>query len=398
MKQASGSRKKTRDTREPGGDAVYRRLRDEIDRRMPLGFPESPEGSEIELLQRLFTAEEAEIALHLSALSEPVSRIHRRAAKAGIAVTRERLGEMLLALAKRGVISGSRLASGKPRFSLAQFAIGIFEYQVDRLTPETARLFHDYMSGTYKDEFARSDRPRQMRTVPVGKSVTPEMHTASYENIETIIKGLPEPLAVMNCVCRQSKDLLGEPCRLSPIRECCMMFGSAAESFLEKGVPSARRITRGELSALLETFRKEEFVLHPENARNPIFMCACCGCCCDALGGYKLFPRPADIAASGFFAGVDTARCTGCGACLKRCPMDAISLKEKKAEVDSGRCVGCGLCAGSCRPAAITLTRKETASAPPRTHDALYRRILYKKTGPLKFITILLKLLTLRKV
>ncbi|MBN1534487.1 MAG: 4Fe-4S binding protein [Spirochaetes bacterium] len=254
------------------------------------------------------------------------------------------------------------------------------------------------MRGPFRKEFAREDRPRQMRTVPVEQSVAPGRSVPSYDSIREIVEDLPEPLAVMHCVCRQSKDLLGEPCGRSPIRECCMMFGSAAESVLQKGIPSARRITRAELTGLLDLFQEAGFVLQAENARRPVFLCACCPCCCDALAGYRFFPRPSDIVASNYLAAVDPLRCSGCGACVKRCPMDAVAITEGTAHVDEGRCIGCGVCVAACRPGAIALKMKDRAAVPPATHDALYRTILLKKVGMAGFLKLLLKLVTLRKV
>lgn len=40
--------------------------------------------------------------------------------------------------------------------------------------------------------------------------------------------------------------------------------------------------------------------------------------------------------------------CEGCGKCVARCPMSALTLAENKAVVDSARCVLCGYCASVC--------------------------------------------------
>ena len=56
---------------------------------------------------------------------------------------------------------------------------------------------------------------------------------------------------------------------------------------------------------------------------------------------------------AGFLQTGNKAACTACGACLQRCPHDAIRMKEDEfgfvfPEVDSGRCVHCGLCEKVC--------------------------------------------------
>jgi len=48
--------------------------------------------------------------------------------------------------------------------------------------------------------------------------------------------------------------------------------------------------------------------------------------------------------------------CTGCGACLKACPAEAISGKKKKPhEIDEAKCIKCGACMESCKFDAITV-------------------------------------------
>lgn len=56
-------------------------------------------------------------------------------------------------------------------------------------------------------------------------------------------------------------------------------------------------------------------------------------------------------------ARVDAGRCTGCGACLDACPLNAISLWGI-ARVDSKRCAGCGRCVNHCPAGAIFLAEE----------------------------------------
>ena len=64
---------------------VYRQLQIHLDS-MPIPFPESETGLDIKLLQHFFTPEEAKIALELSALPEPINRIHKRLKGTGISL------------------------------------------------------------------------------------------------------------------------------------------------------------------------------------------------------------------------------------------------------------------------------------------------------------------------
>jgi len=49
-------------------------------------------------------------------------------------------------------------------------------------------------------------------------------------------------------------------------------------------------------------------------------------------------------------------KCTGCGACLKLCPQQAIRGEPKKLHIiDSAKCVRCGICRDACPFEAITV-------------------------------------------
>ena len=47
-------------------------------------------------------------------------------------------------------------------------------------------------------------------------------------------------------------------------------------------------------------------------------------------------------------------KCTGCGACLRRCPADAVAGEKKQPHViDDSKCVRCGVCADACKFGAV---------------------------------------------
>jgi ferredoxin len=72
----------------------------------------------------------------------------------------------------------------------------------------------------------------------------------------------------------------------------------------------------------------------------------------------KLHPQPASIVSSPYIAVHDDAICSGCGTCIDRCQMEAITVPNGVAEVDLDRCIGCGLCVSTCDTGAMTLVRK----------------------------------------
>ena len=84
---------------------VYRQLQRHIDS-MPIPFPESKSGLDIKLLKHFFTPEEAEIAIELSALPEPINRIHKRLKGTGISLNE--LENTLDKMVEKGSILGGK--------------------------------------------------------------------------------------------------------------------------------------------------------------------------------------------------------------------------------------------------------------------------------------------------
>jgi len=71
---------------------------------------------------------------------------------------------------------------------------------------------------------------------------------------------------------------------------------------------------------------------------------------------------------------VDATRCTGCGACVKVCPVGAIALMDGKARVDEELCTGCGACVGVCPEDAIQpVIHGELIPAPARPVPTAYQ-------------------------
>ena len=50
---------------------------------------------------------------------------------------------------------------------------------------------------------------------------------------------------------------------------------------------------------------------------------------------------------------VDNSKCTGCGACVDVCPVDAIKIENGKAVINDD-CVDCGACISQCSVKAIS--------------------------------------------
>jgi electron transport complex protein RnfB len=355
---------------------VYRRLQRHIDN-MPVGFPAAESGVELRLLEHLFTPKEAELALYLSALPEPLEKIHSRAKKDGFSL--RELGVGLARLAKKGAILKSEV-NGQPAFSKAMLAIGMFEFQVNRLTKEYHSDLMQYMDEEFSGAFFTKDTS-QMRTIPINEEILPERSIGTYDGAKRLVMDSKGPLAVLNCVCRQGMDLQEEPCELSDIRETCLLLGGHAEGVIESG--AGRELSKEEAVGILERADDVGMVLQPQNTQDPHFICCCCGCCCGVLVSAKKLPRPAEYFDANYFAEVDGELCVECGTCQDRCVMDAITYQDEIAVVDMLRCIGCGLCVSTCPDGAIQLSPRDEVKTPPKSEKALYMKIMQERFGPL---------------
>ncbi|MHA2231494.1 MAG: DUF362 domain-containing protein [Candidatus Hodarchaeales archaeon] len=381
-------------------EAVYRELQQQIDK-MPVGLPASESGVEIRILKHLFTPQEAQIALHLNLLPEPLERIYKRVKKVKLAITLEKLEETLDQLAKKGRILGSE-DNGKKKYSYALFVIGMYEFQVDQLTRSFYEDCEEYVLTDFAKEYTRTGVP-QLRTVPVNKAISHELHVTTYDNMREIIHNTEGEFGVRNCICKQGKDLIDENCKTVDFRDHCISLpglslpGSGGKRLLERP-ESFRPISKEETLDLLQRAEDAGLVIQPANTQNPGFICCCCGDCCGVLTVAKTFPKPAEVFATNYYAEVEPELCKGCKKCAKRCQMEAITIVEKKSRVNLDRCIGCGLCIPTCSNEAMKLQRTEKATVPPKTSSALYRKIMMKKYGKVGLAKAGLKLALRKKV
>jgi NAD-dependent dihydropyrimidine dehydrogenase PreA subunit len=354
---------------------IYRRLQQHLDA-LPIPFPATASGIELRILERLFTPEEAEVALALSAVPEPAARIAARLPGRA----EDELERVLDRMAEKGVVFGGPAVArgGAKRYSRAPLAIGFYEGQVDRLTGELQADFDRYLQEGFASALL-GPRTKQMRTIPVNARFVPDRRVGRYDDARRLIGEGEGPWAARNCVCRQGKDLLGEPCRQTTARRVCLVIGGAARASVAAG--NARALEREEALALLDRAERDGMVLQPSNAQDPAFVCFCCGCCCGMLQAAKLFPKPAEYLHSNYQAFVDAERCSECGTCHERCPMEALQAGEGATVVDLDRCIGCGVCVPTCPTDAVALRPKAEETVPPRSLRALYGRIATERFG-----------------
>ena len=324
-------------------DQAYQKLAIHLDN-LPGGFPATESGVEQRILRRLFTPEEAELAVHLELIEESPRVV---AYRAGMPV--DKTAEMLEEMALKGLII--RLDhEGNYKYNAMQFVVGIWEFQVNRLTPELIKDFNEYAPYIMQDKWFTNP---QVRTIPIESSLDLTRPVMGYDTASKIIKK-QKKIILAPCICRREHQMVGEGC--GKLEEGCLVFGLFADYYEKNGI--GRKINQQEAVALLEKGEEQGLVCQPTNAKNPVSLCLCCGCCCQVLKALKRHKVPSEGVASSFYAVLDAKNCTSCKICVDRCPMDAIRVEKKQAWIDKNSCIGCGVCVTPCPKDSISLAKK----------------------------------------
>ena len=328
---------------------IYRELAQHLDD-LPGGFPSTETGVELRILRRLFTPEEAELAIHLTMFPEESEII---AGRAGIDPEEavQRLDEM----AKKGLIYSIERDNKLPKYRASQYIVGIWEFHVNSLDLDLIRDTNEYFPALFREAW----KVPQVRTIPVGRSLTPQHEVLPYEQAEELVRA-QHTIAVAPCICRREHTMVGKGCDRP--NETCLVFGSGADYYVRNGL--GRSIDLDETLKILDLAEEAGLVLQPSNAKKAAFICLCCACCCQVLKNIKRHPKPASLVCSPFVAAVNLDTCEGCGDCVDRCQMEALKLGDITVALDLDRCIGCGLCVTTCPTESLSMVRKPESEQP----------------------------------
>lgn len=329
-------------------DDVYKKLANHLDK-LPAGFPATDSGVELRILKRLFSTDEAVVALCLTMLPEPVTAIAKRMNRESDA-----LAPVLESMARKGLIFRTG-RDGNVSYMASQFVVGIWEYHLNDLDKDLIRDVNEYLPEFMNKSWIKHET-KQLRVIPVSKEITAGMTILPYEVAEEIIRQQSK-IVVSDCICRKEHQMMGNGCD-NPM-EVCLSFGGGAFYYEENGL--GRAIDQKEALEILDTGRRAGLVLQPGNSRKPVNICMCCGCCCQVLKNLKLLDSPALAVHTNYYARVEQEECISCEACVERCHMEAIRMEEA-AIVDAKRCIGCGVCISQCPVEALKFEQKDDAS------------------------------------
>jgi Fe-S-cluster-containing hydrogenase component 2 len=314
----------------------------------------------------------------------------------------EKLQKLVDQMAHKGTILVSEEGYSEKHYSSAAFSVGgIYNYQVDRLTKDLINEYWQYQSESRSKARTVAKVPKKirtnkmvpLRTIPIGKSISlPEkIRVSKYDDVRKLIENVRGKIAVANCICRQSGDILGKPCTKTDLRETCLIIGpDHAKRHVDMGI--GRFITKKEAFAILDKAQEAGLVLQPENSKLPEAICCCCGDCCVLLKQLTRAPRPADLFATNYYAEVNPEFCNGCAACVQICQLDARGMVDGISTVNLDRCIGCGNCVTVCATNANRLRRKEEETPLFKDKEDYYNTMLSNRIGKRKMLVLKTKM------
>ena len=282
-------------------------------------------------------------------------------------------------LASRNLLMRIR-RNGVPHFHQLALAHGYYEMGLnDYFTGDWTPNYRAAWTADYQTGYMNSGMPFYY-PIPVNQDVVAESEIVITDDWKKILER-NEVFAVSPCQCRKiGMAIAGEdepPATCSPELvdfmapcghplETCLSTGDMAQFYIENGL--GRQITRDEAEAVLQRSIDAGMILQESFTGDSYVICSCHGDCCRILGVYKAAGEEAFAAANiqcnvSHYALVhDKEACLKCGACMARCPMEAISMDDEGYPQVNGMCMRCGQCAMVCPADARKLEAKDPAT------------------------------------
>ncbi len=349
-------------------DKPYRALQ-QLFARHPIGAPDTD--TFIEILKFYYEPEEAHLAAHMTWDLEPEEVIAKRAG-----MSLDEASRHLTTMASKFFIRGIKRPDGVRVFRLLYILPGLYEtpFALRQPSPDLDRL------GDLWEKYFLEGQGREMHggSTPLVRALpaieAPKDQVLPYEDAVQIVQKASF-INLLPCPCRQAARNCDDPL------EVCMVLGDdfrggdvPGQAVLEPtqmvgGPPRVRQVPVDEAVETLKRAEKAGLVHTTMNTKEDNWLiCACCRHACHALRGITQLDIPHAVAPSSYWAVVDEDLCDGCAACVERCQVDAIRMRDDNiAELDYERCLGCGICTSQCAPEALRLEKRDDRIFTPAT-------------------------------
>jgi ferredoxin len=379
---------------------AYEGLADRLNR-LPQGAP--PSDLLFGILELLFSEREATLVSQL-----PIKPVTAKSAARIWGLRESEAQAALEGLASRCVLLDMEGPDGT-LYILPPPMAGFFEFSMMRVRDDIdqqllSELFYQYI--TVEDDFIVSlftNGETQLGRVFVHEPALPSaaahaaarevatpsgptdpgpdggLHVLDYERASEVIR-TAEHMGVGLCYCRHKMGHVGQACG-APLG-ICMTFGGTADALIRHGY--ARRVDQVEGHDLLQEAYDRNLVQFGENVQSGVnFICNCCACCCEAMIAARRFGTLNPVHTTSFLPHIDEAACNGCGKCVSRCPVEAMTLvsahdprrtNRRKAVLNESICLGCGICTRVCPTDGLWLVPRPERVVTPV--DTLHRTVL----------------------
>jgi NAD-dependent dihydropyrimidine dehydrogenase PreA subunit len=362
-------------------DDIYQKLAEHLSR-LGMGYPVRDDL--LDILKENFTPQEAEVAFAIPNTVIPLEPVSVEEISAGVDMPREEIEGILESLAEKGMLFSATMDDGEQGYALQQVGFGFPQtfFWTNEDTPhgrKMAMLTAKYFNRKVTREAFSPSETKPYRYIPVGRSVEPAMQAVlPHHTMDKVIEEA-EVLAVAHCSCRVAYALAGRGCEHPT--EVCMKFNDMAQYAIDRGF--AREITKEEALDIIKLTEEAGLVHFVDNADGDIqHNCNCCGCACWNVGSIRRRKIPRDVLMAVYFVReTDEDECTGCGACVEACPVEALKMEGDFPVVDREWCIGCGVCSTVCPSDAVKMVLRpdRTGELPAADFKQLHETIRREK-------------------
>jgi len=266
----------------------------------------------------------------------------------------------------------------------------------DAFNRELAPMINKYYIDAQGADFL-GHPTKGLRAIPISKTITDTRQILPYEDVIAFVEQ-EDYHTVSTCACRHRHNLDPAYETCSHEMEVCLHFGKLGHYIVDHDM--GREITKQETLEILARCADAGLVHGISNTKQGMdTICNCCSCCC-------LFLEPVTLPSgmqreyhtpSNYMVEYNEETCIACGKCAKRCPIEAIELRDKEnmPQPEEGKklkpkdkkevvyhpdiCIGCGVCVHKCPTQSIRLIRREKDADIPESFSDTGKQMLMER-------------------